>query len=629
MYRTQSNFSLLISRLGLLFSIYFFCRVLFFIFNYSHFETSDFSSLASAFFYGMRYDITAIVISNILFIILHLLPFPFFYSGFFQKLLKAIFLIVNIPFLLFSLIDVGLFRFTGKRSGSEILHIMSYGQDFMNTAPKMIVDFWYLLLLFFGCVFVIAKAYPALGIDEKYSRRKGIVPVILTAFVTILFAGLTFIGFRGGIQYKPLNVLSASKYGYGKTSALILNTPFTILKTFGKQYIEEHNWMSQEEAIKVNPLIKVPSKSTFEKKNVVILILESFGKEYIGSLNNKTGYTPFLDSLMKSAFNCTNAYANGKRSIEGIPAILAGIPALMDEPFITSVYSGNYITSIASLLKTEGYSSEFFHGGTNGTMNFDNFAKMAGYEKYFGRTEYANDKDFDGNWGIYDEPFLQRSAVEMNKMSQPFLSTVFTLTSHHPYKIPADIENNFQAGTLPIHRSIGYTDYSLRKFFETVSKMPWYNNTLFVITADHTALAGSSFYYGRVGLYSIPILYYCPSDSALTGVISKTTQHIDILPSIMDYLGYQKSYFAFGESVFDKSKNGFAVNYMDQSYELIQDSFAYNLNLSDNSLYNFTNDSTLQNNLIHKNPDTVSKMDKLLKAIVQNYNHSLINNKMR
>jgi phosphoglycerol transferase MdoB-like AlkP superfamily enzyme len=446
--------------------------------------------------------------------------------------------------------------------------------------------------------------------------------------VVLIFGFLTFVGFRGGLQYKPLNILSASKYNSGKTSALILNTPFTVIKTFGKQFIEEKNFMSEENAIHLMPVIKHSSAKPFEKKNVMIIIMESFGKEYIGSLNNNKGYTPFLDSLINKSLTFTNAYANGKRSIEGIPAIVAGIPALMDEPFITSVYSGNTITSVATLLKTKGYNSVFFHGGTNGTMGFDNFSKLAGYDKYFGRSEYGNDNDFDGNWGIYDEPFLQRTATEVNNMKEPFLATVFTLTSHHPYKIPDGFENTFPAGTLPIHRSIGYADYSLRKFFETASKMPWFKNTLFVITADHTALSGSDFYQSRVGLYSVPVLYYCAGDSGLTGKNNRTTQHIDILPSIMDYVGYPDSYFAFGESIFDENSKGFAINFINQSYELISDDYAFNMDFSGNSLYKFTSDSTMENDIILTNKNIATDMDKKLKAFIQNYNHALIENKM-
>ena len=511
---------------------------------------------------------------------------------------------------------------------------MSFGDDFINTAPKMILDFWYLLLIFLVLVVLLIKKYPSLQIiNSRYHiiKSKFYNSIVGRISVFLFFLVLTIISFRGGLQYKPLNIISASRYGNGNTIALVLNTPFTVIKTLGKQTIEEIHWMTNEEAQMINPVIKTPSITDhFSSKNVVLIILESFGKEYIGSQNSCKGYTPFLDSLIGSSLVFENAFANGKRSIEGIPAIVAGIPALMTDPFITSAYSSNSITTIPSLLKSKGYYSVFFHGGTNGTMGFDNFSKLAGFDRYFGRSEYNNDNDFDGSWGIYDEPFLQRTVEEISKMKSPFLATVFTLSSHHPYKIPDKYKKRFPEGTLPIHQSIGYTDYSLKRFFETASKMPWYSNTLFVITADHTALSEKPFYQSRVGQYSIPIIFYSPSDPMLHGKSKFATQHIDILPSVMDYLGFDHTYFAFGKSVFRNPGDGLAVSFIDETYQLIQDGYSFIMrNNEKNSLFHFATDSTLKNDL--EGTDTIRerKMEMKLKSFIQNFNHAIVHNEMK
>src|SRR5690606_24672345 len=108
----------------------------------------------------------------------------------------------------------------------------------------------------------------------------------------------------------------------------------------------------------------------FQDKNVVFIILESFSKEYTG-LGGRTSYTPFLDSLMQHSFVCTNAYANALQSAKGIPAIISGVPSLMDEPITTSAYGTNKLTSLPALLRNKGYQTAFYHGGTNGTMGFD------------------------------------------------------------------------------------------------------------------------------------------------------------------------------------------------------------------------------------------------------------------
>ncbi len=630
----QSNFVVLLRRLGLLILIYSLCRLLFLIFNFSYFAETDLSVILKSFFFGVRFDLTAVIISNILFISLHLLPFRFFYTIPYQRVLRILFNLVNIPLLLLNSIDWGLFKFTGKRTGAEIFKIMSFGNDFINTLPKMIIDFWYLLIIFFLIIYLMNRFYPKadhLFVHKIKNKPAFINTALGKSVLFLIFTGLTFIGFRGGVQLKPLNILAASRYGTGKTTALVLNTSFTVIKTVGKQTISETHWMPDEEALRISPVIKVPREgATFSPKNVVIIILESFGKEYIGSLNGYEGYTPFLDSLIGKSLVYENAYANGKRSIEGIPAIVAGIPALLPDPFITSAYSSNTITTLPSLLKSKGYTSVFFHGGTNGTMGFDNFSKLSGFDNYFGRTEYADDEDFDGSWGIYDEPFLLRSVREMNKMNQPFLSAIFTISSHHPYKIPGQYAGKFPVGTLPIHQSIGYADYSLKKFFESASASEWYSNTLFVITADHTAISEKPFYQGRAGLYSIPIIFYSPSDPMLHGRVKNTIQQIDILPCVLDYLGYDQPYFAFGKNMLNDNNSGYAISFIDETYQLIRDH--YSLIMGNNekyNFYNFENDSTLKKDIAGTDTTREKNMEMQLHAFLQNFNHAMIFNQMK
>lgn len=327
---------------------------------------------------------------------------------------------------------------------------------------------------------------------------------------------------------------------------------------------------------------------------------------------------------MKQSLYCTNAYANGKRSIEGIPAITAGLPALMTEPIITSSYGVNAMTSLANTLEKKGYQTYFFHGGTNGTMGFDNFSKAIGYQHYFGRTEYNNDNDFDGNWGIYDEPFLKRMADEMSTVNAPFFTTLFTLSSHHPYSIPAQYSGKFKPGSLPIHISIRYADYALQKFFEYAEKQQWYRNTLFVITSDHTALSEKQFYMNRQGMYAIPLVFFSPSDSLIRKEI-KTAQQIDILPSVLSYLNYDEDYFAYGQSIFDSSRSGFAINYLNDSYQWIEDNHAFILNDgTQNEFYQFEDVS--QNALLTRSDSATIHLK--LNAFLQQFTSSLIHNKM-
>ena len=622
----KKSYTLLIKRLFFLIILYSFCRFLFFIFNFSFFATLNYKEVSLSFFYGLRFDLTAIVITNTPVIFLHFLPENIFRKKIISVLIKSLFVFINGFMIFLNAIDFGLFQFTGKRATADVFKVISYGNDFINTVPKMVADFWYVLLILIAFWYLLTRFYPTRPFErlQEFFNSKFSTSWAGRTILLLTFTGLFIVGFRGGTQFKPLTIISASKFGVPGSVPLILNTPFTYVKTFGKNELEAKEFMSPDSAQMLAPTIHQPSDSAFRPLNVVLLILESFSKEYIGHYNNGKGYTPFLDSLIKESFECPETYANGKRSIEGIPAIIAGIPPLLAEPVITSAYSGNRMTTIASLLKQKNYETIFFHGGTNGTMSFDNFARACGYNSYFGRTEYNNDKDFDNTWGIFDEPFLLRSATELTKISKPFFATIFTLSSHHPYSIPEKYKGVFAEGTMPIHKSIRYADYSLKKFFEFASTQEWYKNTLFVLTADHTATSDQPAYQNRQGMYAVPLVFFMPGDG-LKGKSSRTSQHIDILPSIMGYLHYDESYFAFGQSTFDTTKQGFAITYLNETYQLIENNYTYFTDFQEKDEYYRFKDDTISGQLA---PDS-SMMHKKLNAFIQNYNAAMINNKMQ
>jgi phosphoglycerol transferase MdoB-like AlkP superfamily enzyme len=502
------------------------------------------------------------------------------------------------------------------------------GQDLARLLPLFIKDYWYVFLIWAAFIFILYFGYKRTGYPKptKWDTKQ----YLRQTLILIINIGITIIILRGGLQLRPIGITNAGEFVESKYVPLVLNTPFSILKTVEVRGIDPKIYFENETEMKtfIDPH-KKGQPGVFKKLNVVVIALESFSKEFIGALNpGKKTYTPFLDSLIGQSLVFTNAFSNGKKSIEGIPAIVAGIPSWSDEPFITSRYGNNQINSLANLLKAEGYSTSFFHGGTNGTMGFDAFAGMAGYSNYYGRTEYNNENDYDGNWGIWDEEFLQYTAKTLEKEKQPFFSTLFTLTSHHPYPIPERYKSIYKEGPLEVHKTIQYTDHSLKLFFETAQKMPWFNNTLFVLAADHTGISDHPFYANRLGNYAIPIIYLPGSD--LKGIDSTFTQQIDIMPTIMDYLNYPKPFFAFGSSVFDTTTSHYAFIYHAGYHELIENyyvsQFADGRKLD---LYDFKTDSILKNNIIDRHPDIQSYMEKKTKAIIQTYQQALISNKLR
>ena len=601
-------------------------RLLFLLFNLDSFDGIGSLDIALAFVYGIRFDLSAIVMINGLYLFALLVPIKLQERKWYQKSLDGLFLATNIPAVIFNSIDLEYFRFQGKRTTADLFDLFGLGDDIKNTLPQMAKDFWPVLLvslIISVLIFLIQRKHLVVKskLKSQYKTSNWLVASVALP--------LAFLGARGSMDLKPLRIANAASVGHPGAAPIILNTPFTIIKTIGAPTMELRFEMDEKEAaLQFKREKSNLANEQFRPMNVVVVILESFSAEYSSLLSGKVGYTPFLDSLMLQGLYFSHAYANAKKSIDGIPAVTSSIPALMPVSYITSPYSANRITSIAGLLAEEGYSTAFFHGGNNGTMGFDNYSRISGHQKYFGRTEYGS-KDYDGNWGVYDEPFYEFTVKECSKMKQPFAITFFSLSSHHPYSIPEKLKNRFPKGKLPIHESIGYADYSLRAFFEAASKQPWYNNTLFVLTADHTGPAEHPEYSTRNGAFKIPMVFFKP-DGSLKGNSKRTVQQSDIMPSVLDYLGYKKNWMDFGTSVFDSTSIGIAVNSTGDLFQIVRNDTILQFDgMRSVALYSLSSDPLMKNNLIESTKSTRNELELLIKSYLIQFQSAMRNNNLR
>jgi phosphoglycerol transferase MdoB-like AlkP superfamily enzyme len=275
-----------------------------------------------------------------------------------------------------------------------------------------------------------------------------------------------------------------------------------------------------------------------------------------------------------------------------------------------------------------GYQTFYFHGAPDGSLGLNSFANIAGFEHYVGKTEYNNDADFDGVWGIWDHLFLPFVSDHLNNIQTPFFSFVFTASSHHPYKIPDHLRDMLPEGIIPIHKSIAYVDYSIRAFFNSASKQKWFNNTLFVITGDHTCTSVYPEFKTSVGAYTVPIIFYQPG-SRLIGRDSTPAQQIDIMPTILNYVGYRRPYFAFGQDLFAPDSSKFNVNYAGNSFQLINRDWVLQFDLEKTiSMYCLKTDRLMKNNLVGKNMPVQKFLEKQIKAFIQQYNGRMVNNQL-
>ena len=585
---------------------------------------------------GLAFDISAAVYINILFILLSILPFDFRYRTGYQSVLKYIFFITNGIAIGMNGMDFVYYRFVEKRATADVFKTFENETGYGKFFFRFLIDYWpatlITIFIWFMMVFLYNKVKP-LKPQPKNRLAYYTVNIIMVPLVIALVIGAA----RGGYKHstRPITISNAARYvETPRDVAIVLNTPISFLRTFGKKVLVRYKFFDDEELKGLyNPHYVPESPGGFKNENVVIIILESFGREYIGSLNhhlengNYKGYTPFIDSLISVGMTFDVSLANGRKSIDAMPSILASVPSL-ETPYTISHYANNQINGLPLLLGKKGYYSAFFHGAPNGSMGFDSFATVAGFNDYFGLDQYPDKNDFDGMWGVWDEPFFKFFAQKLNEFKQPFVTSIFSVSSHHPFEVPKQYYGKFKKGTAPIVEVVGYTDYALREMFAEMSSGPWFSNTLFVITADHTNESLHPEYQNDLGSYSIPIIFYKPG-SNLTGIKNRIAQQIDILPTILSYLNYDEEYIAFGNNLLDDTHESFAFNTSGSTYHIyMKDHILEMIETKTVGVFNYKNDVYLEHNLLDKDPELQHEMEHKLKAIIQSYNSRLLDNNM-
>jgi len=616
-------------------------RIFFYLLNKSYFPDVDTTHLLTLLKGGIQFDLSALLYINSLYMAMQLIPFRFRMKNVYQKTARWLFVISNSIALIINCMDIPFFRFTNRRTTASVFS--EFSNETTGSISKIIfsavIEYWYVTLF---AVVAIAFLWLLYRTPRKvvYKRRNNLSYYLSHTVLLVIITYYSVICIRGGYGHytRPITVSNANKYvKNGTETAIVLNTPFCLIRTAHKKVFKNPKYFDNEAEMTAlfSPLHNPEPEAEFRPLNVVVIIGESIGKESTGFFNqnledgNYRGFTPFLDSLFSQGLTFQYSYSNGTKSIDAMPSILSSIPMFV-EPFILTSYSTNDISSLADALKQKGYYSAFFHGGPNGSMGFQAYSTIAGFDDYFGFEDYHNDNDFDGTWAIWDEEFLQYYATEMGKMKQPFVTSVFTASSHHPFNIPKKYKDRLPQGKHPILQCIAYSDYSIRQFFHTMSKYEWYNNTLFVVVADHPNIPLHDEYFTYLGRYSIPVLFYHQGSNLKGYIDSIPIQQTDIVPSILSYLNFDKPFFAFGQDLFSThAADKFIINYNNGTYQFVKGDF---LQLFDGekttAVYNYKTDPFFRNNLYGLIEEQNSN-ETQIKSIIQQYIERMTENKLR
>lgn len=637
--KPKHSASAFVWNIAVVYLCYVLCRIAFVVENWATYADTLFLNTWRDLIVGSwMFDTSAILYTNALVALLMLFPLHWLTWKPCQLVTRVVYVLCNGLCIVANLIDTVYFQYTGRRTTTSVFSEFGAEGNLGSIMGIEVLHHWYLVLLAVALIWLLWRLYAA-PMPVRLTGIKNYLRYYLVALILFLiYLPLTVIGMRGGATtaVRPITISNANQYvNRPAEAAVILNTPFSMIRTLGKTTFRNPEYFTDDELDTFySPVHPALNDSVVEtRQNVVILILESFGREYIGAYNEQLkggkyeGYTPFVDSLYRHSLSFDYTFCNGRKSIDGMPSILSSIPMFV-EPFVLTPASMNRVSGIAGELGKVGYSSAFFHGAENGSMGFQAFARTSGFERYYGRTEYNQDKrfngdaDFDGLWAIWDEEFLQYYALQMSELPEPFVTAVFTATSHHPYAVPERYQDIYpDLDPNPIHKCIRYVDHALEQFFATAAKQPWFENTIFVLTSDHTNLSDFAEYQTDLGGFGSPILFYDPSGRIEPGRRHCIAQQIDIMPSLLGHLGYKSPYVGFGQDLFHTDDaDTWAVNFNNGIYQYVKGDYLLQFDGEQTkALYNIREDWMLTRNLVNTLPDVQQPMEQAVRAIVQSY----------
>jgi phosphoglycerol transferase MdoB-like AlkP superfamily enzyme len=529
-------------------------RLFFLLKSAAYFAGLSFYDLARAVGFGFRLDASALaylfLVSTGVEVVLAIIQVKS--ARIFGRLVSSLGFAI---FFLASLIDAEYYTVAHKRLDASILAISA---DIGDQAKQLITNYSY---IGFCSLLVFLLMWHLSGREKAERSTKFFVPLKNLLFF-IVSVPLAIIVARGGLQEKPIKVPSAMVLADSRLITLALSTPFVLMQTIRSPdkitvYTDfpkatAHSILIKERpgAAKQaqNPLVPLQAGD-----NVVIFILESFGSEYSYA-------TPFLNSLKQKGISFENHFANGKTSIEAIPAIAASLPSLLPNPYITSRFVSTALQGLPSIVSKEARDFLFFHGARKGSMYFDSFTSYLGFTRYYAKEDYTGDASALYDWGVHDHAFLDFAGSELIKEQKPFVASIFTLSSHQPFEIPKSFQTSLAEAPTPFVRSLRYADKSLQLFFEKYSEQAWFKKTLFILTGDHTSQCKTVEGCSELGSYKVPLVIVHGSKTLGPQKIYKATQHVDIAPTVAHYLKLDPSkLLPFGHSVLDPADKGVAI----------------------------------------------------------------------
>jgi phosphoglycerol transferase MdoB-like AlkP superfamily enzyme len=546
-------------------------RVVLYFYYWEDFQGLGLDQIFTSLLIGLRFDVSMAAMLIGIPVLLILLPFRWSHHRYWQLLCGVLIYIAWLLFIALMMGDLLYFGNVHRHVGSEVL---TMSNDMNSMIQIALTQYRPALVLLTLIAISGAFLWRYLILNIPTPPRSPWLRLFALPFILLLMV----IFERGGYTGKPMGVGDAFFSDSLAQGYLAMNGAFAATRAWVEETPTLKEFMPQQQAVLLTqtflaspntqftnpqyPLLRnyFPEK-IINKPNIVVLMLESWGALHIDAVRREMklpalGATPNFDRLAQQGRLFTKFYGNGQRSIQGAAAILASQPTLPGMPLLGLGMEQNRLSFMGQLAHSQGYKTIFLQSSDHGSFHFDAIAARAGFTHYFGAEEIPNlheNPKPPSTWGTWDHNTFQYANKLFAEANKPFIGYIFTSTTHTPWIIPDSRWNKFTGGTDrdAFRNSLFYADWALGQLIDAAKKSGYYDNTIFVLTADHvdefaenTEMVPNQFH--------IPLLIVGPGIKP--GIDTRVGSQFDIVPTLIDLCGWSVPYAGMGRSLMDDTR---------------------------------------------------------------------------
>ncbi len=472
--------------------------------------------------------------------------------------------------------DANLYSYWGFRMDyTPVFYLKTPGEAMASVSTLKIIMFVLTIALFSSVTIYLYKKL----IDRLFSNFNRVIYWLPAILFFLLLWGALLIPIRGGFGVAPINAGSV----YFSKNMFLNHTAINAVWNVGTSAFTqkpvknpyEFGDLSAAKTVVDSLTIKrgTPEKVlNISKPNVIIIVLESFSGYLIGPLGGDSLVTPNINRYAKEGILFTNFYASGTRTDKAIPAVLDGYPAQPAQSIIKEPKKSQSLPSLVKILIENGYQSSFWYGGEINFANFNSFVIGSGFKDIITKRNF-DPSNYNSKWGVHDHILFQSLKDSMQKMQEPFLRVILTLSSHEPFDVPMEPVFKGTDDMTKYKNSVYYTDKALGSFFDWAKGTDWWKNTLIIMVADHCARVYSDMPNYKQNVFRIPMLWIGGALSQRGIKVEKLGSQVDIPTTLLDQLGL-KSNFPFAKDLLSDQSKSFAFYTYNEGFGFITDSSA-------------------------------------------------------